>query len=603
MFWQEIMECEGFNLNELWSRLIVEEFVRNGIDYFCISPGSRSTPLVAAIARNMNTKKMICFDERGSAFHALGYAQATGKPAVVITTSGTAVANLLPAVVEAHQNTMPMILLTADRPHELLDIGANQTINQTNIFGVYTKWHFCFPCPDKNIALKMVLSTIDYAIYSSLDQPSGPVHINCMFREPLEPDRIEANIKDLGREDTYLNDIEKWFKNDKPYISYNIPKTTAGNTEIKTIADIINTEEKGLVSVGRLGNEDDIVSVLNFIKKTNWPVYADITSGLRLDKYIGSNMIKHFDQTIMSQNLNMKASPGTVVHFGGKITSKRFNQFFDQNKPRNYIVIKNNPTRYNPSHIVTMHIEADVFGFCKNICNLIKSKNENYFKDFYENKAFKIRKIIDRHIKDEDRINEVFVSRQISNLIPGNSCLFLSNSMPIRDMELYGCGSDKKISIGTNRGVSGIDGIISSAIGFSAGNKKLCTLLIGDLAFLHDLNALATVSSIKYPIIIVLINNNGGGIFHFLPISECKDILEDYFVTPHNLSFEGAAEIFKINYFNAQTCGDFTDVYKNSIKIAQEKNRSSLIEVTTDRKFDLKLRRKIKIEILKMLED
>ncbi|MCE5330460.1 2-succinyl-5-enolpyruvyl-6-hydroxy-3-cyclohexene-1-carboxylic-acid synthase, partial [bacterium] len=421
------MTQEDFNPNELWGSLIIEELVRNGIDYFCISPGSRSTPLVTAVARNKKTKKIICFDERGSAFHALGYAQATGKPAVVITTSGTAVANLLPAVVEAYQNKMPMILLTADRPPELLDVGANQTINQINIFGMYAKWHFCFPCPDKNITPKMVLATIDYAVYSSLNQPSGPVHINCMFREPLESD----GIINIDKESIYLKDIRKWFENDKPYTSYSISKTIAGKTDTELVAEIINKEEKGLVSVGKLNNENEIEAVLNFVKKINWPVYADITSGLRFNNYVDSNIIKHFDQTIMSRDLNMKASPGTVIHFGGKITSKRFDRFLNQNKPENYIVVKNNPVRYDPVHIVTMHVETDISCFCENMSCLIKAKHENYFKNFYKYKAKKLQDIIDSNIENEENINEVFVSRRISNLLPDKSCLFLSNSMPI----------------------------------------------------------------------------------------------------------------------------------------------------------------------------
>jgi len=175
------------NYNELWGKLIIEELIRNNVNYFCISPGSRSTPLVCAAARNKKAQKVICFDERGNAFHALGYAQAAKKPAAVIVTSGTAAANLFPAIVEAHQSSIPMIILTADRPPELLDTGANQTINQVEIFGRYVKWFFGFPCPDKNINPKMILTAIDYAAYLSSRSPEGPVHINCMFREPLEP--------------------------------------------------------------------------------------------------------------------------------------------------------------------------------------------------------------------------------------------------------------------------------------------------------------------------------------------------------------------------------------------------------------------------------
>jgi len=262
------------NLNTLWGKLITEELLRNGIDYFCISPGSRSTPLTAAIARNKKARKIIYFDERGSAFHALGYAQAKGIPAVIVTTSGTAVANLFPAVIEAYQNKIPMIILTADRPPESLEVGANQTINQTNIFGKYVKWYFCFPCPDKKISPKMVLTTIDYAVYLSLNNPSGPVHINCMLREPLEPDEFDNQ----DSQDVYLKDIKNWMKNYRPYTAYSISATTIESREtLGTISEIIKTEKRGLISVGRLKNNNETKAVLDFVRKVNWPVYADIT--------------------------------------------------------------------------------------------------------------------------------------------------------------------------------------------------------------------------------------------------------------------------------------------------------------------------------------
>lgn len=593
------MSQKNYRLNDLWGRLIIEELVRNGIDYFCISPGSRSTPLTAAAARNKKAKKIICFDERGSAFHALGYAQAKGQPAAVIVTSGTAVANLFPAVVEAHQNNIPMIVLTADRPPELMDVGANQTINQTNIFGIYAKWHFGFPCPDKNISPKMLLTAIDYASYLSVNNPSGPVHINCMFREPLEPDELSDDSMD----NKYLSEIDKWIQTEKPYTSYSIPKTIAGTINtINLVCEIINKEEKGLISVGRLKTPQERKAVLDLIKKINWPVYADITSCLRLKSDVGSNIIKHFDQELLSTQFNKKAAPGTVIHFGGRITSKRFDQFLNQNKPENYIIVKDNPVRYDPAHMITMHIESDIPCFCQSISNTIKANKKNSFKDFFEGKAKKAQEIIDKHIKNEETANEVFVSRLISKEIPDNSCLFLSNSMPVRDLELYGKSSSKEIIIGANRGASGIDGVTSSAIGFAAGCNKICTLLIGDLAFIHDLNALATISAAKKPLVIVLINNNGGGIFNFMPISKCKDIFEDYFATPHNLNFEGAARTFKINYYSAVTNKAFEQIYKDALRIAEEKAQSSLIEIFTDRENNLRIRRKIKNEILEMLE-
>ncbi|MCL4417663.1 MAG: thiamine pyrophosphate-dependent enzyme [Actinobacteria bacterium] len=444
------------------------------------------------------------------------------------------------------------------------------------------------------------MTTIDYAVYSSLNNPLGPVHINCMFREPLEP----YEFNDGAGDPSYLGDIEKWINSSLPYTIYNIPKTISDNTGIlKHVSQIIEKEDKGLISVGRLKNKAEEKSILKLIQKINWPVYADVTSNLRFKNDIGSNIIKHFDQEILSQEFNKKASPGTVIHFGGRITSKRFDQFLNKNKPENYIIVKDDPVRYDPVHLITLHIESDIPSFCKSISMDIKAKGKNRFKDFYENKMEKVQEIISENIENQENINEVFVSRYISTEIPDKSCLFLSNSMPIRDMELYGKSSDKEIMVGSNRGVSGIDGVISTAIGFAVGFSKICTLLIGDLAFIHDLNALATINSVKIPLIIVLINNNGGGIFHFLPISEFKDIFENYFATPHNLNFEGIARTFKVNYFLVKTSKNFLQNYTDAVKIAQDRGQSSIIEIVTDREYNLKLRRKIKMEILEMLEN
>src|SRR5918992_1312294 len=208
--------CSGLNrdtprANRLWAYLIVEELVRSGVDFFCVAPGSRSTPLVAALATNENAESLIHFDERGTAFAALGYARATGRPAAWITTSGTAVANGLPAVVEAATDGVPMILLTADRPPELRQTGANQTIDQPDIFGDYVRWRFDLPAPQEAVDRAMVLTTVDQAVYRTLRAPSGPVHLNLMFREPFIPD------EDPGEE---LSVPPRWQRSGEPYTRY-----------------------------------------------------------------------------------------------------------------------------------------------------------------------------------------------------------------------------------------------------------------------------------------------------------------------------------------------------------------------------------------------
>src|SRR5215213_3717511 len=203
--------CSGLNrdtprANRLWAYLIVEELLRCGIEFFCVAPGSRSTPLVAALAANARARSLIHFDERGTAFAALGYARATGRPAAWITTSGTAVANGLPAVVEAATDGVPMVLLTADRPPELRQTGANQTIDQPDIFGDYIRWRFDLPAPDPAIDPAMVLTTVDQAAYRASRTPQGPVHLNLMFREPLLPEDEDA-----------LSGPSSWMKSGEPY--------------------------------------------------------------------------------------------------------------------------------------------------------------------------------------------------------------------------------------------------------------------------------------------------------------------------------------------------------------------------------------------------
>ncbi len=593
-------------LNTFLGNLTVGELVRNGVTQFCISPGSRSTPLVAAAAANIKAVKTIIYDERSSAFFALGYAQAKNMPAAVITTSGTAVSNLFPAIVEAGMNKVPMILLTADRPFELQDVGANQTIDQDNIFSKYVKWFCNIPSPDNNLNPEVILSAIDHAVYLSRKSPAGPVHLNFMFREPLEP-------LDFPEPDRFLSASG-------PHTSYGIPVMLPDMESAGRIREIINNTSRGLLSVGRLASDEDREAVSGLAEKLQWPVYADITSGLRLNGF-GTNIIKHFDQELIGHSVNEAAAPGTVIHFGNPITSKRFAQFLGQNRPRNFIVIKPDSSRYDPIHAVTEFIEADISPFCNALslviaCNSIRYGQEmKDFNSFYEKSAGLAQQSIETYFRNEyesannpqqqgHSISEISVARIVSRLIAQGSSLFLSSSMPIRDMELYAADDvSKKILIGTNRGASGIDGIISSAAGFSAGSGRMCTLIAGDLAFIHDLNALSFLRNAPLPLIIIIINNHGGGIFDFLPISSNKSIFEKYFVTPHDFNFKGIAKDFRIDYFNPATCQEFESVYRDaSLKAGNIKGvRSTVIEIVTDRRYNFDLRRKIKKDIIDKL--
>ncbi|MDF5732085.1 MAG: 2-succinyl-5-enolpyruvyl-6-hydroxy-3-cyclohexene-1-carboxylic-acid synthase, partial [Rhizonema sp. PD38] len=281
------MTLDVSNINSLWGSLIVEELIRNGVDYFVISPGSRSTPLTAAVARNSQARKVVCFDERGAAFHAIGYARATRNPVVLISTSGTAAANYYPAVIEAFTDGVPMMVLSGDRPPELRQTGANQTIQQFNLYGHYVKWQFELPCPDEKISPQMVLTTIDQAVYQTRKLPSGPVHLNCTFREPLAP--TNAYIPEI-----YLASLTRWQEKQKPYTQYTPSQVLPNEVSINQLAEIISQTKWGVLAVGQLKSHADIQAVSELAKKLQWPVFTDIQSGMRWESSL-TNIIHYFD--------------------------------------------------------------------------------------------------------------------------------------------------------------------------------------------------------------------------------------------------------------------------------------------------------------------
>lgn len=585
------MQKNNSNINIAWAELIVEELIRCGVDHFCISPGSRSTPLVVAVARNRRARSIICYDERGAGYHALGYGRAANRPAAVITTSGTAVANLYPAVTEASVGHVPMVLLTADRPPELTDTGANQTMNQQQFFGSHVRWHFDLPCPDENVGPEVVLTTVDQAVARSLGSNCGPVHINCRYREPLVGG-------DKSFDDDYTSNIRLWMTGDEPFTTYSQPNLQVKSDTLQKVAGIVNATNRGILVVGKLISTEQRGAVLTLAGMLNWPVYADVTSGLRLGD-CGTHIIRYFDQELLSAAFNDQVAPDVVLHIGGRITSKRVPQFFDANRPGDYIVIKETPQRFDPIGAVTMHIQSDIFAACNALVENVTQHQPNDYLRFFRERAGWVDDVIVRNINDDRALNEPFVARELSNIVGDNTCLFISSSMPIRDVDLYGVSGKTTVTVGANRGISGIDGVIASASGFGAGAKSPTTLLIGDIAFIHDINSLSILRKVDYPVIIVLVNNRGGGIFHFLPISDERDVFEEYFATPHEFSFGGACETFGIDYFKAETKKGFTDLYLTAVS----GRKSAVIEVSTDRKSNLKLRRSIKNEIIDMLNN
>jgi 2-succinyl-5-enolpyruvyl-6-hydroxy-3-cyclohexene-1-carboxylate synthase len=585
-----IHDDKAKNLNLLWAELIIEELARNHCHYVCLGPGSRSTPLTLAAARHSRIQTCICYDERAGLYRALGYARARNCTAAMITTSGTATASLLPAVTEAANDGTSLLLLTADRPPELLDTAANQVIQQSGLFSGHVRWQFDMPCPTAEIDPAFVLTTVDQALHRCQGPFAGPVHLNCMFREPFFESRDSADYMDRPS-------IRAWQQGDGAFTAYPRPVLTLSPSTLTDFCNTLQQTSKGLLFVGRLCSPEEQQAVRALAEKLSWPVYADLASGLRLDE-IGTHIVRYFDQDLLSDAFLQRCRADTVLHIGGRVTSKRVPLFLQGQRPRHYIVMQDTPMRHDPVHAVTCHLECDIAGCVNQVTDQIQPRQDVAYTEFFKQRASRVDGVIARHIEGHQEITEPYVARRLTELMPAHMALFVSNSMPIRDVDIYGGRAQAGIRIGVNRGVSGIDGIIATAVGFAEGTQRPTTVLLGDLACIHDMNSLAMVTQCEQPIIVVVINNHGGGIFHFLPVAEQTDVFDSHFRTPHDLGFAGVAQTCGLAYCRPQTKAEFDEAYQEAVS----KQQATLIELVTDSRENFEFRKQMKRAILEALE-
>uniref|UniRef100_A0A0E0K1L6 Mandelate racemase/muconate lactonizing enzyme C-terminal domain-containing protein n=1 Tax=Oryza punctata TaxID=4537 RepID=A0A0E0K1L6_ORYPU len=509
-----IRSCSNINL--AWASFIVEEFVRVGFTYFCIAPGSRSSPLALSASGHPLTTCISCYDERSLGFHALGYGRGSRKPAIVITSSGTAVSNLLPSVVEASQDFVPLILLTADRPPELHDVGANQAINQVNHFGSFVRHFFSLPPPDDQIYARMVLTTVDSAVHYAMQAPQGPVHINCAFREPLDYGNQDWSID-------CLKGLDKWFINREPYTRYLGMKMVSAlgdySCSVMEVLEIVKNAKQGLLLVGAIHTEDDIWATTLLARHLSWPIAADVLSGLRMRKvqksFLGLDksifFIDHIDQILLSESVKSWKTPDVIVQIGSRITSKRVGTYLESCSPSSYILIDAHPCRHDPSHVVTHRIQATIAEFAASLCQCNFQRKTSRWSDILMVLNSAVSQEIMFQVHSECSLTEPYVAHVIGEALYGDATMFLGNSMVIRDLDMFGKGwidhstnANNAMThhfpgflgapVAGNRGASGIDGLLSTAIGFAIGSNKHVFCVIGDISFLHDTNGLSLLN-------------------------------------------------------------------------------------------------------------
>ena len=544
----EVFACRPFSnqhatFNHVWSSLLLEELFRLGVRDLVLAPGSRSAPLTMAAAAHQGFRRHLHFDERGLGFMALGLAKGSNRPVAVIMTSGTAVANLWPAVAEAQLTGVPLIILSADRPHELIDNGANQAIDQQGIFGRYPVYQQNLPSPTPTIPAAFVLSSVDQALARQALIP-GVVHFNCMYPEPLYPGEHYQDFSD------YLAPLGDWLSSQTPWSPWQQSEPSCPpQAEWETFQ-----QKRGIVVAGRITDPQQAEAAAELAERLGWPLLADIQSQLRFDR---RNLI---ELDLALNNAAVVAELGraeVLLQFGARLVSKRLGQFIKQQAWHDYWLVDPQPARLDPDYRLRNRLLCNAGAFAS--AHPVTASNAPWHR-----LATLLQPVGQAIAAACDRFSELGVCHRINSLIEGQ--LFVGNSMPARLMDMLGETGKGPSWVMTNRGASGIDGLIATAYGFAQSSNQPTTLLIGDLSALHDLNSLALLSKASQPLVVILLNNDGGSIFRMLPVPTEGELLESYYRLPHGLSFEHAAAMFGLAYRAPTTLAEFEQEYGLALK-------------------------------------
>lgn len=556
------------NLNFFWGGLIAETLRRCGIAHVVISPGSRSAPLTTGFALHTDIRTTPILDERSAAFYALGIAKASGLPVALVCTSGTAVANYLPAVIEARYSHIPLIVLTADRPPELRDCAAGQAIDQQKLFGDYVHWYHELALPEKAL-LPYLRETVAQAWRKCLAS-RGPVHLNVPFRDPLAP----------------IDDGEFWELAEANMHGHGGDVVAQATADFNAVLKRYSSIERGLIIAGPEAStvpDEYATGVLNLAKGLGWPILADALSPLRHYDNESGYIVSFYDGILRGAENIRKLKPDAVIQIGPLPTSKSLRKWLSGfDAPTS--ILSTSIDNLDPLHRPVNHIQGSPADFG---AVAIDSKSSAYLKHWLGENG-KIAEHFKIAFASCDEFFEGKVSWLLKEHLPEGTPVFVASSMPVRDAEFFWPASGKRFRIAANRGANGIDGTLSSAMGYVLGCRQPGVLLTGDLAFLHDQNGLLITPEFEGSLTVIVINNHGGGIFEKLEISEFDPPFERYFATPQNADLASLAAAHGISHCAPEHWDAFvseiTNLPESGVKI---------IEIKADRKYDMAFRQKL----------
>ena len=554
------------NLSTQWGERIVAELAAGGLDRAVVAPGSRSTPLTVAFAQSEAVAVDTHLDERSAGFFALGYGKRRGEPAAVLSTSGTGAVNFHPAVVEAHQSRTPLVVVTADRPPELQDSGANQTIDQGNLYGDATRFTRTLPLPEADQRTQRSLrTTVARALAAARPPNPGPVHLNVPLRKPLAPVETPTEQDRLAKQEPVADR--------EPYVRTYAGSVAPSHGAVESIREALAGETRGLIVAGPLAPDEQRQSALRELaRETGFPLLADPLSNLRFGPQGDLTVLGGYDGYLGTPGTADWPDPAVVLRFGASPTSKVLRQYLQEREPRQFLVDPAGEWR-EATFVATDHVEADIPSLVEALTPVPTSVPEAWRARFERAETAHWKGVAET---DEPGW-EGGVIRDVLAGAPDPATLFVSNSMPVRDLDRFGRPRDTDLTVLGNRGASGIDGITSTALGAGRATAEPLIAVTGDLAYFHDMNGLVALGRFGLDATIVLVNNDGGGIFHMLPISDFEPPFEEQFLTPHGLDFAATEALYDLDYESVDP-GAVTDA------VAESAGRpgTQVIEVRTD---------------------
>lgn len=562
-------ELSRSNVNSAWGALTMEVLARLGVQTVITSPGSRSTPLTVAAVRNTKLEALTILDERSAGFFALGLAKRTHRPVTLVCTSGSALANYMPAVVEASMSGTPLLLLTTDRPPELQSCHSGQTIDQLKFYGDYVRFFHQLALPEQSL-FNYLRQTLVHAVAQSFQPKPGPVHLNFPFRDPLAPEAEAEPVCSNSELESAATVVTRATE----------AVTTVGGFDTVAVERLMSHRE-GVIVVGTenppIGDDAFTDAVVMLSHKLGWPVLTDVLNPLR--NHAGENeaLVSAYDAFLRNAETAEKLLPTAVLQIGNLPTSKVLRKWLGRIDASSFLLTRLSDNT-DPLHRVATPLYGDAHALAESLPHL---KVDAAWIKQWQSVELSTWERLDRELDAMDELFEGKAAWLLSQHGPIGSTVFLANSMSVRYGEYFWKPGNRAISLLCNRGANGIDGTLSTAIGVAhRGNPAI--LLTGDLAFLHDSNGLLAKDQMAGSLTVIVVNNSGSGIFEHLPVSEQKELFESHFATPQTVDIGKLCEAHDITH----VCIHNWDSLKEKLSDLP-KAGIQVLELKTDRKVDV----------------